>query len=311
MWNRFPAQVPIFNRKKEQSVLCQSSLDLNSELFFEAVVKGTDLLERGVADFSNWSRAMVYWFGEPIRPHVERIWVASQDEWQRRQAATPASSQVAQLNPSASEPPPLPERSNYLVRHWRGELPLPVSYWVNGILGGVLVAILSGVVSASDAAGGLKAAVAATILLYAIAFAVSIWQIVGTWRSASHHAERGGSSAWACIAKLVLVLGTVNLVRLTAFTTVPQIVEYTNILAGDTKLPPYEIRVLPENPRSRAHGGARAYEGIDDLHIGGMPERGDSGVHRRKGARRVIASENWISPGMVSRHDGTAKAREQ
>ena len=154
-----PAQVPVFNRERERSVLHQFALDLSSEHFFEAVVKGTDLLERGVADFSSWSRAMVYWLGEPIRPHVERIWGACQDEWQRRQAATPASSQGAQSNASASEPPPLPERSNYLVRHWRGELPLPVSYWVNGILGGVLVAILSGVVSASEATSGLKVAV--------------------------------------------------------------------------------------------------------------------------------------------------------
>ena len=185
MRKRFPAQVPFINREREQGVLYQSNLDFDSELFFEVVAKGTDLLERGVADFSNWSRAMVYWFGEPIRPHLERIWGASQDEWRRRQAATPASSQVAQLNPSASEPPPLAKRSNYLVRHWRGELLLPVSYWVNGILGGVLVAILNGAVSVSEAAGGLKAAVAASILLYAIAFAISIWQIVGTWRSAA------------------------------------------------------------------------------------------------------------------------------
>jgi hypothetical protein len=57
---------------------------------------------------------------------------------------------------------------------------------------------------------------------------------------------------------LVLVLGTVNLVRLTAFTTVPQIVEYTNILAGDTKLPPYEIRVLPGGREVEFSGGIRA-----------------------------------------------------
>jgi hypothetical protein len=26
---------------------------------------------------------------------------------------------------------------NYLMRHWRGELSLPISYWVNGSLLGV------------------------------------------------------------------------------------------------------------------------------------------------------------------------------
>ncbi len=217
-----------------------------------------DLLQRGWADFSQWSRAMVYEFGEPIRPHLEPIWGATQDEWQRRQIATPPSSPIFQPTASPSEPPPIPKRSNYLVRHWRGELPLPVSYWVNGILGCLLVAILSGVVSAFDATGGLKAAAAAGILLYALTFAVSVWQIVGTWRSASNHAGRGGNAAWAGLAKLVLVLGAVNLVRLTASTTVPQIVEYSNILAGDTKLPPYEIRVLPGGKEVEFRGAIRA-----------------------------------------------------
>ena len=40
-------------------------------------------------------------------------------------------------------PPPLPPEAsrNYFLRHWRGELSLPVSYWVNGILGGLLIGI--------------------------------------------------------------------------------------------------------------------------------------------------------------------------
>jgi hypothetical protein len=231
---------------------------LNSELFFEAVAKGTDLLERGVADFSNWSRAMVYWFGEPIRAHLERIWGASQDERQRRQAMAPISLSVAQPEASLCEPPPLPKRSNYFARHWRGELPLPVSYWVNGTLGFLLVAISSGVLSAFEATGSLKAAVAAGIILYALSFAVSVWQIVGTWRSASNHADRGGHAVWAGLAKVVLVLGAANLLRVTAATTVPQIVESANILAGDTKLPPYEIRVLPGGNEVEFSGGIRA-----------------------------------------------------
>jgi hypothetical protein len=231
---------------------------LNSELFSEAVVKGTDLLERGVTDYSNWSRAMVYWFGEPIRAHLERIWGASQDERQRRQDTAALSSQ-----PEASpcEPPPLPKRSNYFARHWRGELPLPVSYWVNGTLGFLLVAFSRGVLSALEPTGSLKAAVAAGIILYGLSFAVSVWHIVGTWRSASNHAERGGRAAWAALTKVVLVLGTANLLRFTAATTVPQIVECANILAGDTKLPPYEIRVLPGGDEVEFNGGIRAGSG--------------------------------------------------
>src|SRR5262245_5514406 len=186
---------------------------------------------------------MVYWFGEPIRPQLDSIWLDSRNEWQRRQTGEPVllssnppellseqqtppllceveSSAMAVVRPSESgdalaaqgQPEPsLPdekeEKRNYFLRHWRGELPLPVSYWLNGMLGCLFVGILSGVVSAFDATSGLKVAVAAVIFLYVLSFAVSIWQIVGTWRSASNHTERGGNAVWAGLAKAVLVLG--------------------------------------------------------------------------------------------------------
>src|SRR5947209_19993561 len=40
-------------------------------------------------------------------------------------------------------PPPLPPppSNNYFARHWRGELSLPKSYWVNGVVFGLLVGI--------------------------------------------------------------------------------------------------------------------------------------------------------------------------
>jgi len=232
--------------------------ELNPELFSEAVAKGAGNLERGVTDFPKWSRLMEYQFGELIRPNLERIWGAAHDEWLRRRAAPPPLPPISQPEPIHSELSPSPNQSNYFVRHWRGELPLPVSYWVNGILGCLVVAILSGFVSAFDATNGLKAAVAAGIVLYLLSFTVSVWQIVGTWRSASNHAGRGGRAAWAALAKVVLVLGVVNLARLTAFSTVPQIVEFSNILAGDNKLPPYEIRVLSGGGEVEFHGGIRA-----------------------------------------------------
>ena len=50
-----------------------------------------------------------------------------------------------------------PRRGNFIVRHWRGELPLWVSYWVIGIGGTVTVALfISGVDEAlTRAAQGL------------------------------------------------------------------------------------------------------------------------------------------------------------
>ena len=231
---------------------------LNPELFSAAVAKGAGNLERGVTDFLKWSRLMEYQFGEPIRPNLERIWGAAQDEWLRRRAAPPLLPLIGQPEPIQSESPPIPDHSNYFVRHWRGELPLPVSYWVNGILGCLVVGISRGFVSAVVKTESLGAVAAADILLYVLSLAVSVWQIVGTWRSASQHAGRGGNAAWAALAKVVLVLGAVNLARLTAFSTVPQIVEFSHILAGDNKLPSSEIRVLSGGNEVEFRGGIRS-----------------------------------------------------
>ena len=241
---------------------------MNAELYSEAVARGVYLFQRGWADFSKWSRAMVYEFGEPIRPHLDRIWLNAQDEWQRRQTAAPVlplsgqpepeQSSEQKSRPLLSEKAAPRDKANYFVRHWHGELPLAVSYWLNAFLACVPIAILGGCFSALNESVSLKASVAMGILLYILSIALSVWQIVGTWRSASKHVGRGGSAAWAATAKVFLVLGVVNLVRLTASTIFPQIVEYSNILAGDTKLPPYEIRVLPGGNEVEFSGGIRA-----------------------------------------------------
>src|SRR5262249_41811610 len=50
-----------------------------------------------------------------------------------RSQASNASNDAA-VRPSSEESRENKNRSNYVVRHWRGELSLPVSYWINGLL---------------------------------------------------------------------------------------------------------------------------------------------------------------------------------
>jgi hypothetical protein len=105
-------------------------------------------------------------------------------------------------------------RSNYFSRHWRGELSLPLSYWVNGALVTVLVVTAFSVLGESDylkTSGPLGSGIwilAALMFLWSL----TIWQLVGVWRSADNSASRGGSSAWASVAKVMVVLGALRLV---------------------------------------------------------------------------------------------------
>jgi len=70
-----------------------TSSEIEPGVFSEAVVTGAGLIEKGVADFKKWSRTMIYHFGEPIRPNLERIWIAAL-------SAEPTLSQAEQLVPS-------------------------------------------------------------------------------------------------------------------------------------------------------------------------------------------------------------------
>ena len=54
----------------------------------------------------------------------------------------PEASLQTQLNESADAAPK--KSSNYFARHWRGELSLGVSYWVDGILGTLLITAATG-----------------------------------------------------------------------------------------------------------------------------------------------------------------------
>lgn len=104
-------------------------------------------------------------------------------------------------------------KAPYFVRHWRGELSLPVSYWVNCVL-------LSTVLQIAIASWLVRRAIDLTewprllgimiVMLWIGILVVSIWQITGAWRSAARHRQRGGSRFWAGAAHVALALAAVG-----------------------------------------------------------------------------------------------------
>ena len=103
---------------------------------------------------------------------------------------------------------------NYLVRHWKGHLPLPVSYWVNGIVipfgltwGGELALTQLG---RTDVA--LRWLMMAGLVYLAFASTIWVWSMVGIWRSAGYHEERGGNPGWANFARFLVVISALGAV---------------------------------------------------------------------------------------------------
>lgn len=123
-------------------------------------------------------------------------------------SATPPDA-PAEAAADAPSPEP-PRRYGYFARHWRGDLGLGTSVWVNGLLVNVaaqLIAIVGGLsqdrLHLSD--GGVAAMLTALSLT---SVAIGSWQAVGIWRSSRRHVVRGGKRVWAAVAKLVVVLSS-------------------------------------------------------------------------------------------------------
>ena len=98
---------------------------------------------------------------------------------------------------------------DYVSAHWRGELPLWRSYWINGALLSVLVVIattISGIMFEDLDVRPSLAAAAAVSAEGIILGAVSIWQLVGIWRSAGRHIEKTSRLFWASAARLMVIL---------------------------------------------------------------------------------------------------------
>jgi hypothetical protein len=104
-------------------------------------------------------------------------------------------------------------RTNWILKHWRGEETLGVAYWRNSVLlGGLLPLLLTMIYASVDPfQHSLRATALAGVLIRLSRLAIWIWAIVGVVRSANHHASRGGSRFWANVARVIVgtaVIGT-------------------------------------------------------------------------------------------------------
>jgi len=94
---------------------------------------------------------------------------------------------------------------SYIQRHWRGELSLARSFWLNFI--GVVVAFNVAVTvlgTLAESGMAMTMAVAALILLM-VEFTLLPWQVVGCWRAANRYTDETGSPITPILAKILLV----------------------------------------------------------------------------------------------------------
>jgi len=93
------------------------------------------------------------------------------------------------------------KKRNYFQKFWDGDLSLPQSYWVVGVLISIPLGILLGVFTA------LIGASTNTIFVFLLPWYIFI--IVGIWRSSDKYK---GPKIWAILAKIAMVLSAIRVV---------------------------------------------------------------------------------------------------
>ena len=121
---------------------------------------------------------------------------------------------------------------DYLSRHWRGELSLPVSYWLNYSLGAFVIGTFAELSADTQWL---------TTLIIVLSF--SIWSVPGTWRSASRYTKSHNKKWWGYIAQTIIVLNLLMLFNSATTGSKDQ---------SAIKPPPSAARSAPGDPKRTA-----------------------------------------------------------
>jgi hypothetical protein len=157
------------------------------------------------------------------------------------------------------QPPALPgpQTGNYFARHWRGELSLPMSYWVNGVVLGVISSMATGALTIAIIMYGPEQPtlwlIAAEVGWLVVSLFV-MWQVVGIWRAATRY-KQSGHSFWGGAAKTVAALGVLHLAYNWVFVAAPQVAGTYEIVTGDAAVGPHQFRVLADGQILEFSGG--------------------------------------------------------
>lgn len=154
------------------------------------------------------------------------------------------------------------KKANYLLRHWRGELSLPVSYWLNGFLGNIVALLLVlGIGGSLDYLNNKYAFLIYWITATCLVVIIAWWQAVGIWRSSDRYVKEKGRHFWATAAKLMVVIGLLSIVTEINKTYIPAINESLDSAKFHSELS-WDIRLLSEGKEIELFGGIKG--GITD-----------------------------------------------
>ena len=136
----------------------------------------------------------------------ERASEKFETNFEKEAVSQPSSKQESPIDISAYVERAVRKQMGYIGRHWRGELPLAVSFWINVVLVDLFlksVELLS-IAFIHNPSRGTHITIIHSPFVILILYP---WQIMGLWRSCNRHIEATGKRFWARTAQVLVVLG--------------------------------------------------------------------------------------------------------
>jgi len=152
-----------------------------------------------------------------------------------------------------------PKKGNWIVRHWRGELDLGVSYFVNVILLTFYIVLALGILEASGwGIAGCDVNPFRVGLYVGSLFCVVLWQVVGIWRSAVRHKAVTGKTLWPRLVQLSVLVLVFSVVFDFGQEWILQIKNGSRYAAKANSPSNYDFRVLRDGTEVEISGGFRS-----------------------------------------------------
>jgi len=95
----------------------------------------------------------------------------------------------------------------YIGKHWRGQLSLATSFWINLFLINMGIQLFNKWLETSPIENPVNSSQVFIIYSFVAIAIVYPWQIIGLWRSANRHAKETKKVFWSGAAKVAVVLG--------------------------------------------------------------------------------------------------------
>lgn len=143
----------------------------------------------------------------------------------------------------------------YVLSHWRGELSLARSFWVNNVLLNVLAGgVIGAVQNAPWQDLELQASSAVWLLGAMIIVPISVWQVVGVWRAAARQLRLTGRRLWPRLAQAAMVIGVLQFAAQAQY-YLPALKEHMEIALGLDEPSRYAMAVVYNGQILRIDGG--------------------------------------------------------